>query len=55
MTGWREPNEPLAIPKAIRLRERTRALKGHAEDLLKKADALILEAERIEAKHPEKT
>ena len=49
MTGWREPKEPLAIPKAIRLRERARALKANAEGLLKKADALILEAERIEA------
>jgi hypothetical protein len=51
MTGWREPKEPTAIPKAIRLRERARALKANAEDLLKRADALILEAERIEALH----
>ena len=54
MTGWREPKEPLAIPKAMRLRERARALKANAEDLLKKADALILEAERLEAGEPQK-
>jgi hypothetical protein len=54
MTGWREPKEPSAIPKAIRLRERAGALKGQAEDLLKKADALLAEAERIEAGEPQK-
>jgi len=54
MTGWREPKEPLAIPKAIRLRERARALKANAEDLLKKADVLLAEAERIEAGEPQK-
>jgi len=54
MTGWREPKEPLAIPKAIRLRERARAFKANAEDLLKKADALLTEAERIEAGEPQK-
>jgi hypothetical protein len=54
MTGWREPKEPLAIPKAIRLRERARALKAQAEGLLKKADALLAEAERIESGQPQK-
>jgi hypothetical protein len=49
MTGWRNRKDPSAIPKATRLRERARALKANAEDLLKKADALLLEAERIEA------
>jgi len=49
MTGWREPKDPLAIPKAIRLRERARARKAQAEGLLKEADALLDEAERIEA------
>jgi hypothetical protein len=39
----------LAAPKAIRLRERARSLKGQAEDLLKKADILLAEAEKIEA------
>lgn len=44
----------LAVPKAIRLRERARSLKGQAEDLLKKADILLAEAERIEAIGPQK-
>jgi len=54
MTGWREPKEPLAIPKSIRLRERARALKAQAEGLLKKADALLAEAERVEAGESQK-
>ena len=54
MTGWRQPKEPLAIPKAIRLRERARALKAQAEGLLKKADVLLTEAERIEAEEPQR-
>lgn len=49
MTGWREPKDPMAIPKSIRLRERARELKGKAEDLLKQADALLAEAYRIES------
>ena len=49
MTGWRNRKDPSAIPKAIQLRERARALKANTEDLLKKADALLLEAERMEA------
>jgi len=53
MTGWREPKDPIAIPKAIRLRERARALKAQAEGLLKKADVLLAEAERIESGRPE--
>jgi hypothetical protein len=39
----------LAVPKALRLRERARSLKSQAEDLLKKADILLAEAEKIEA------
>jgi hypothetical protein len=54
MTGWRKPKDPLDIPKAIRLRERGRALKAQAEGLLKKADALLAEAEHIEAGEPQK-
>ena len=49
MTRWRGPKEELAIPKSIRLRERARALKAQAEGLLKKADTLLAEAERVEA------
>jgi hypothetical protein len=49
MTGWRTPKDPLDIPKAIRLRERARSLKGQAEALLKRADTLLAEAEKIEA------
>jgi hypothetical protein len=56
MTGWREPKEPTAIPKSIRLRERARALKAQAEGLLKRADALLEEAEHFEANaQPKKT
>ncbi|HEY3988631.1 MAG TPA: hypothetical protein VGM02_04975 [Acidobacteriaceae bacterium] len=54
MTGWREPKEPLGVPKSIRLRERARSLKAQAEGLLKKADALLAEAERIDAGEPQK-
>jgi hypothetical protein len=44
----------LAAPKAIRLRARARSLKTQAEDLLKRADALLAEAERAEAKGSQK-
>ena len=54
MTGWREPKEPADIPKAIRLRERARALKAQAEGLLKKADALLADAEHVEAGESQK-
>jgi hypothetical protein len=54
MTKWRGPKEPVAIPKAIRLRERARALKAQAEGLLKKADALLAEADHVEAREPQK-
>ena len=54
MTGWREPQEPTAIPKAIRLRERARSLKAQAESLLKKADDLLAEAERVETRESQK-
>jgi hypothetical protein len=53
MTGWREPKEPLDIPKSIHLRERARNLKGQAEGLLKKADSLLAEAERVEVEEPQ--
>lgn len=43
---------PTAVPKAIRLRERARALKAQAEILLKKADTLLAEAEQVEAAAP---
>jgi predicted nuclease with TOPRIM domain len=49
MTGWRNPKDPLALPKPYRLRERARELKGKAEKLLKEADAFLAEAERLEA------
>jgi hypothetical protein len=39
----------LAVLKSIRLRARARNLKGQAEDLLKKADILLAEAELVEA------
>jgi hypothetical protein len=52
MTGFRNPKDPLAIPKAIRLREKAGALKHKAEALLMEADALIFEAEGIESARP---
>ena len=55
MTGWREPQEPAAIPKVIRLRERARSLKAQAETLLKKSDDLQAEADQIEARELQKT
>lgn len=39
----------VAAPKSLRLRKRARALKAQAEGLLKKADALLTEAERAES------
>jgi hypothetical protein len=48
MTGQREPQEPHAR-KALQLRKRARALKAQAEGLLRKADDLLAEAERVEA------
>lgn len=54
MTGWREPKEPAAIPKSIRLRERANSLKAQADELLRKADTLLAEAERLEANATQK-
>ena len=48
MTGWREPKEPAAIPRSMRLRERANSLKAQADELLRKADALLTEAERLD-------
>jgi hypothetical protein len=55
MTGWRNPKDPLNVPKAVRLRERARAIKGRADALLREADALTAEAEALEAKAVERT
>ena len=49
MTGWRNPKDPLDIPKAVRLRERARSLKAKADTILREADALLAEAEALEA------
>jgi len=54
MTGWRQPKDPQDVPKAIRLRERARALKAQGDLLLKHADALLEEAQRLEAETPKK-
>jgi hypothetical protein len=48
MTGWRNPKDPLAIPKALRLRERAATLKAKADALLREADTLLSRAEDIE-------
>jgi hypothetical protein len=49
MTGWRNPKDPLDVPKSIRLRDRAGSLKAQADALLREADALLAEAEKIEA------
>jgi hypothetical protein len=48
VTGYRDPKEPLALPKPYRLREKANALKHKADALLREADALLAEADRIE-------
>jgi hypothetical protein len=48
MTGWRDPKNPLDVPKAIRLRERANQIKAQADLLLKKADAMSAEADALE-------
>lgn len=54
MNRKNKASRPTAAPKAMRLRERARAFKAQAEGLLKKADALLAEAERLEANVLEK-
>jgi hypothetical protein len=49
MTGWRNPKDPLALPKPYRLRERARNLQHKADALLKEADALLAEAAHLES------
>jgi hypothetical protein len=49
MTGWRDPKDPLSVPKAVRLRDRAGSIKAKADALLREADALLAEAEAIEA------
>jgi hypothetical protein len=49
MTGWRNPNDPLNVPKAVRLRDRAGSIKARADALLREADGLIAEAEALEA------
>jgi hypothetical protein len=49
MTGWRNPKDPLNVPKAARLRDRAKAIKGRADALLREADAILAEAEALEA------
>jgi hypothetical protein len=45
---WRNPKDPLNVPKAVRLRDRAGVLKSRADALLRQADALLAEAEAIE-------
>jgi hypothetical protein len=45
---WRNPKDPLNLPKAVRLRDRAGALKGKADALLREADALLVEAQALE-------
>jgi hypothetical protein len=46
--GRKMPKEPLALPRAVRLRERAAALEAKAEELLREARALLASAEEIE-------
>jgi len=52
---WRNPKEPLNIPKAVRLRDRAGVLKRRVDVLIKEADALPAEAEALEQAAPNKT
>ena len=45
---WRNPKDPLNVPKAVRLRDRAGVLKSKADSLLREADALLAEAEALE-------
>lgn len=49
MTGWRNPKDPLDVPKAVRLRDRAASIKARADALFREADALLAEAEALEA------
>lgn len=48
MVGWRNPKDPMNVPKAVRLRDRAAAVKGRADALLREADALLAEADALE-------
>ena len=45
---WRNPKDPLNVPKAVRLRDRAGVLKSRADALLRQADALLAEAQALE-------
>ena len=45
---WRNPKDPLNVPKAVRLRDRAGVLKSKADALLREADALLAEAQAVE-------
>lgn len=45
---WRNPKDPLNVPKAIRLRDRAAVLKSKADALVREADALLAEAAALE-------
>jgi hypothetical protein len=45
---WRNPKDPLNVPKAVRLRDRAGLLKSRADALLREADALLVEAQALE-------
>ena len=49
MTGWRNPKDPLAVPKSVRLRDRAAALQHKAGALIQEADALLAEADQLRA------
>ena len=37
---WRNPKDPLNVPKAVRLRDRAGVLESRADALLREADSL---------------
>ena len=45
---WRNPKDPLNVPKAVRLRDRAGVLKSKADAVLREADALLAEAQALE-------
>ena len=45
---WRNPKDPLNVPKAVRLRDRAGVLKSRSDALLRQADALLAEAQALE-------
>lgn len=50
---WRNPKDPLNVPKAVRLRDRAGVLKSKADALVREADALLAQAQALEDAAPD--